>query len=95
MLAEQAQREQDQIVEVHRVAGVQGRFVTLGDMLRQRADAWIGEAAGAFSPPFLKRLNIASTAPGSVFSPLAEMLAQNFFDRRELLRFVVNDEIRL
>ena len=39
MLAEQPQREQNQIVEVHGIAGVQRGFVTLGDVLRQRADA--------------------------------------------------------
>ena len=40
MLAEQAQREQNQIVEVHGVAGVQRGFVALGNVLRQRADTF-------------------------------------------------------
>ena len=92
MLAEQPQREQNQIVEIHGVAGVQRGFVALGDVLRQRADAWDRTNALEFSPPFLNLLNIASTAPGSAFSPFAEMAGKNFLHRRELLRFVVDDE---
>ena len=48
MLAEQAEREQDQIVEIHRVAGVQGGFVALGHVLGQRADVRIAEDGRAF-----------------------------------------------
>jgi hypothetical protein len=40
MLAEQPEREQNQIVEVHGIAGVEGGFVTLGDVLREGAEHW-------------------------------------------------------
>ena len=43
MLTEQAERKQNQIVKVHGIAGVQGGFITLGNVLRQRADALIAE----------------------------------------------------
>ena len=38
---EQPQRQQNQIVEIHGVAGAQGRFVACADVFRQRADAGI------------------------------------------------------
>ena len=49
MFAEKPQREQNQVVEIHGVAGVQGGFVTLADMLGQCADAFVGKSCRAFA----------------------------------------------
>ena len=49
MFPEQSQGKQNQIIKVHGVAGVQGGFVTLGNVLRQRADAGIAKQFGAFA----------------------------------------------
>ena len=49
MFAEQTQREQNQIVEVHGVAGVERGFVTLGDVLSERMNIRIAERRSAFA----------------------------------------------
>ena len=41
MLIEKSQCQQDEIVEIHGIAGVQGRFVPGTDVLGQRANAFI------------------------------------------------------
>ena len=43
MFLEQPQREQDEVVKIHGVAGVQGGFVARPDVLGQRADAFIAQ----------------------------------------------------
>ena len=46
MFGEQLQREENQVVEIHGVAGVQGGFVLRADVLGQRGDAGIGKRGG-------------------------------------------------
>ena len=77
-LLEQPQREQNQIVKIHRVAGAQGGFVAVR-MCSASARTFGSAKAAERSPPFLNLLNSAKIAAGSVFSPLAEMLLKIFF----------------
>jgi hypothetical protein len=51
--AKQAERQQNQVVEIHRVAGAQRALVARSDVLRQRGNVGIGERAARSAPPFL------------------------------------------
>ena len=93
MLAEEPQRQQNQIVEVHGIAGVQGGFVTLSDVFGQRADAWIAkDAVAAFAAVFELAQHCQHRAGIGLFA-FGGNGGKNFFYRRKLLGFVVNDEI--
>jgi hypothetical protein len=92
MLGEEFERQQNQVVKIHRVAGAQGGFVAQLHVLGQRA-TFGSEKAAARSPPLRKRLNIARTAPGSALPPLVGNVAEDFFDRAQLLGLGVDDEI--
>lgn len=92
MLAKQAEREQNQIVEVHRVAGVEGGLVAFGDVFGQGADVGIAEDPGAFAA-VLELAQHGQHGGGVGFLALAGEVREDFFDGAELFRFVVDDEV--
>ena len=92
MLAEQAQRQQDQIVEIHRVAGVQRGFIALGNMLGQCANAFITEDFGVLAAVLELAQHRQHRAGIGLFA-LGGNGGEDFLHRRELFRFVVDDEI--
>ena len=92
MFAEQAQREQNQIVEVHGVAGVQRGFVALGDVLRERADVFVAEDRRAFAT-VLELAQHREHRAGVGLLALGGDAAQNLFDRAQLFGLVVDDEV--
>ncbi len=93
MLAEQPQREQNQIVEIHGVAGVQRGFVTLGECARASARTLsIAESRRVFAA-VLELAQHRQHRAGIGLLALGGNVREDFFDRAELLRFVVDDEI--
>ena len=93
MFLEEPQGQQDQIVEIDGVAGVQGAIRSALRMCSAMArDAFVGERC-RLSPPFLKRLSKASIAAGSIFSPLAEMWLRIFLTAPSCSDSSVDDEI--
>src|SRR6185437_10551221 len=94
MFLEQAQCEQDEIVEIDGIAGVQGGFVALADVLGHGADAFIGKSGGTFAAVFVAAQQAENRARIGLFT-LGRNLRQDLFNCDELFRFVVNDEIAL
>ncbi len=94
MLAEQAQRQQYQVIEVHRVAGAQGRFIVRADVLGHGAHTRVAEnrasPAGVLAPAqygqHRRRVGLLS---------LGRNPGQDFPDRAEGVGLVEDDEIAL
>ena len=78
MLGKKLEREQNQVVEIHRVAGAQGALVPPADMLGQGGGVGIARRPAARSPPFLKRLSRRRTSAGSALAALSEMWLRIF-----------------
>ena len=91
---EQPQRQQDQVIEIHGVAGAQGGFVARADVLGQRAHAGVRERRRGLAP-VLELAQQGENSPGVGLFALGRDAAQNFFHGRELLGFVVDDEVAL
>ena len=94
MLLEEPEREQDQIVEIHRVAGAQGGFVAGADVLGHRADAGIGEDRGALAA-VLEAAEQAENRRRVGLLALGGDLREDLLDGAELFRLVVDDEVPL
>ena len=94
MLVEQPQRQQNQIVEIHRVAGAQGGFVARADVFGQRADARIRKRRRAFAAVLELAQQRENRRRVGLFA-LGGNAAQDFLHRAELLGFVVDDEVAL
>ncbi len=92
MFLEQPQREQDQIVEIDGVAGVQGGFVAFANVLGHGANAFIAERRGAFAAVFVAAQQAENGGRIGLFA-FGGNLREDFFNRAELLGFVVDDEI--
>src|ERR1035441_6075885 len=92
MLVEKLEREQDQIVEIHRVAGPQSALIAGADMLGEGGGIGIGEDGGPFAA-------VAVTAQerqhggGVGLLRLVGNMAEDFFYGAELVGLVVDDEI--
>ncbi len=94
MLGKEPQGEQDQIVEIHGVAGAQRGFVPGPDMLGHRADAFIGEN-GRTLAAILEPAQQAENGGGiRLFAPGGNP-REDLSDRSDLLGFVVDDEVAL
>ena len=92
VFAEQPQGQQNEVVKIHRVAGVQGGLVAFLHMFGQGHHVRIGKHGGAFPAIFVPAQQAEHGAGVGLF-PLHGNLGQDFFDGPQLFGFVVNDEV--
>ena len=94
MLLEEPEREQDQVVEIHGIAGAQGGFVAGPDVLRHRADAGIAEDRGALAAVAESAQQAEDRRRVGLF-PFGGDLRQDLLNGPQLLRLVIDDEVAL
>ncbi len=94
LLAEEPQREQNQIVKVHRIAGAQGRFVAGAEVLGQGAPAGVGQRRRMLAA-IAKPAEPGQNCRGISLRIRGGNLRQDLFEDAKLLRFVIDDEVAL
>src|SRR5581483_8729296 len=94
VFAEEAQGEEDKIVKVNGVAGVEGALVLEVDVAGEGADIGIGENLGPFAAVFVAAQK-GEDGVGIDFLALVGDVAQDLLDGGKLLGFAVNNKIAL
>ena len=94
MPAKKPEGQQNQIVKIHGVASVQGGFIFLGNMQGQRAHIRIAKHAGR-RPGILEFAQHGEHRAGIGLFAFDGNGGQDFFYGRQLLGFVIDDEIAL
>ena len=94
MLLEEPEREQDQIVEIHGIAGAQGGFVAGTDVLGHRADAGVAETRGPLAA-IAKPAEQAEDRCRIGLFPFGGDLREDLLNGAQLLRLVIDDEVPL
>ena len=80
MLLEEAECEENEVVEIHSVAGVEGGFVAFADVFGQGADAFIGEDCRAFAAVFVTAQQAKNGGGVGLFA-LGRDLREDLFSR--------------
>ena len=93
MFPEKPQGQEDEVVEVHGIAGVEGALVAASHVFSQGADRRVFEAAAAAA--ILELAEHGQHGSGIGLFPLGRDLAQDLFHRGELVAGVVDDEVLL
>jgi len=89
---EQFQCEENQVVEIDGVAGVEGLLIPLANMLRDENGAWIGEFCGIGAAVLESAENAQDGARFDLFA-FGGKIAQHFLHRAELIALAVDDKV--
>ena len=95
MLAEKLQGEQDQVVEIDRIAGAQGALITGADVLGEGGGIGIGKGRRRPLAAVAVAAQQREHGGGVGLLRLVGNMAEDFFDGAELIGLVVDHEIAL